>query len=304
MDSLVGFNNESQKVLGNYKKLFDQLAEYIEDAEDDIHELINVESKFPQNTNFNDNYFPKFDEAKQYLRDSLQKIRQMAGLIVTEVRGVKKKFLESLNKRKKSIFLKSSIDKMKDLMISTLDTMNLTVGTMVNLISSIETQNRKLSIMVQKNSAEYKAWKEKTRVNVYGTSTGFTIGMIIVDLLGCLGICSATNLVLTGSTAAAVERAIAEYSAELEKFKAITGKMLESGRDVDDTITEAIEILNTEIDLIDELTNSAETASDNINIYPEEMLRKYVEIREILIEGLTDLENAATNFLVEPINIF
>merc|ERR1719277_224666 len=105
-------------------------------------------------------------------------------------------------------------------MIETLETLKDALGkynsaleTFENLNSSIEKQNRKLEKMVTKDSAEFKAWTEGMRGGIYGTIAGTTTGCIVADALGALGICSAINAIVSGSTAAAVETEITKYAA-------------------------------------------------------------------------------------------
>ena len=79
--------------------------------------------------------------------------------------------------------------------------------------------------------------------------------------------------------------------------------MLESGKNVDKTIDEAIEILTKEIDLINIWSVRADVVSNNIEEYPEEFLKKYVSIRTVFQNGLTDLKEVALDFLSQPIDI-
>ena len=70
-----------------------------------------------------------------------------------------------------------------------------------NLNSSIAKQNGKLEKMVTKGSTEYEEWVTKTRAGSYGTLTGTTIGFIIADIFGCLGICWTSSAIAYGPTA-------------------------------------------------------------------------------------------------------
>merc|ERR1712244_106164 len=96
---------------------------------------------------FEDNYFPAYNEAKRYLRETRQGLRKLADRTVTEVRDLKI-LLEDLDKTNDTVLLKASLDKMKELMIETLETLkealekyNSAVETFDNLNSSIATQN-------------------------------------------------------------------------------------------------------------------------------------------------------------------
>merc|ERR1711988_949308 len=206
-----------------------------------------------------------------------------------------------------------------------------------NLNSSIAKQNGKLEKMVTKGSTEYEEWVTKTRAGSYGTLTGTTIGFIIADIFGCLGICSAvssssnvtTNITIeseidksksglenfvysaysaihaafSASTTYGIDDEIEKSTAELEKLKMITDRILESGERFDTTIKDAISILTDDIDLIKNWTSSAEVVNRNIEKYPEEYLKKYIAVRTIFVNGLDDLEKSAEDYLAQPVDI-
>merc|ERR1712203_1115990 len=169
VDSVVGFTEETRAVFNN-SDLFDTIAESLKIAEKNIQEM-DAELKLleDEELQFEDNYFPAYNEAKRYLRETRQGLRKLAGRTVTEVRDLKI-LLEDLDQHEDPILLYFSIDKMKDLMIETLERLtearkkyNSALETFEDLNSSIATQNRKIEKMVNKNSAEYKAWTQKLR---------------------------------------------------------------------------------------------------------------------------------------------
>jgi len=308
LDSLPGFAGETKAIFNN-SKLFEQVAEALKEAEQAIlqmdSELKLLES---EEVKFEDNYFPAYNEAKGYLRESRQNLRKLAGRTVNEVRDLKI-LLKDLDKSKDTVLLTASLERMKDLMIDTLETLKEALGkynsalvTFENLNSSIEKQNRKLVKMTTKNSAEYDAWIQELRGGIYGTIAGTTTACIIADALGALGICSAINAAISGSTAAGIEVKIKNYAAKLEEFKTITNRMLEAGRKFDTTINEAISIFTYEIDLINNWTTSAEVVNRNIDKYPEEFLKKYNVESIINVNGLDDLKKSAEDFLAQSID--
>jgi len=309
LDSIVGFNEETKSVFNN-SNLFEKMSASLKEAERNIHEMeVELKTLESDELQFEDNYFPAYNEAKSYLRETRQGLRKLAHRTVTDVRDLKL-LLEDLDKNEDTVLLKTAIGKMKDLMIKTLETLteakekyNSAVETFDNLNSAIATHNRKLEKMVNTNSAEYKAWTSKTRGGIYGTITATTVGCIIADILGALGICSAISLPTSVTAIAAIEVGIAEYRAEMEKLVTITGRMLKSGRTVDQDIKQAIDILTEEIDLINIWANSAEVVSNNIDNYPQEYLKKYISIRSVFINGLDDLKNASDTFLAQPVDI-
>jgi hypothetical protein len=309
IDSVVGFTEETKEVFDN-SELFEIISESLKVAEQNILEM-DAELKLleVEELQFEDNYFPAYNEAKRYLRETRQGLRKLADRTVKDV-GALKLLLEDLDKSNDPVLLKSSLDTMKDLMIETLEILkealekyNSALETFENLNSSIATQNRKLEKMVSKDSAEYEAWSTKLRGGIYGTIAGTAVGCIVADALGALGICSAVNAAISGATAAGIEAEIAKYAATLGKLKKITDRMLESGNNFDQNIHHAIDILTEEINVINNWANSAEVVNKNIDRYPQEYLTKYISIRNVFINGLDDLNNSAQQFLDQPVDI-
>jgi len=309
LDSLPGFTEEGKNILKN-SNLTETIAEALSEAEKNIREM-DAELKLleSEELQFKDNYFPAYNEAKSYLRQTRQALRKLADKTVKDVRDLKL-LLEDLDKTDDPFLLKTAIESMKNLMIDTLKTLeeavekyNSALDTFEKLNSSIKTQNRKMEKLVDKNSAEYKEWTHKARAGVYTAIGSTTVGLIIADIFGCLGICSAVGAVGSISASAGLETEIAKYSAKLETLKLITDRMLESGGKFDQTITEAITILTDEIELINKWTNSAEVVNRNIDKYPQKFLEKYKAIRNIFVDGLDDLSNSAQDFLDQPVDI-
>ena len=310
VDSVVCFTEETRAVFNN-TDLFETIAESLKEAEKNILEM-DAELKLLEKEEyaFEDNYFPAYNEAKSYLRETRQGLRKLADRTVADVRDMKF-LLETIDENNKDpFFLKKAISDMKNLMISTLETLteakekyNSALETFDNLNSAIATHHRKLEKMVNKNSAEYKAWTTKTRAGTYGSIAATTVGCIIADILVSFGACSAVSLPASITAGTAIEVAIAEYSAEMEKLVTITGRMLKNGKTVDQDINDAIDILTEEIDLINNWANSAELVSNNIDKYPQEYLKKYITIRTVFINGLDDLKIASETFLAQPVDI-
>jgi len=306
LESIVGFNEETKDIFDSI--MFEKISGSLQEAEQNILEMeVQLKTFESQELTFEDNYFPAYNEAKTYLRETRQDLRKLAHRTVTDVRDLKT-LLKALDENNKDpLFLKKAIAGMKALMIDTLETLkearekyNLALETFDNLKSTIATHNRKLEKMVNTNSAEYKAWTQNVRIGVYGTIGATTVGCIIADALGALGICSAVSIAASASAAAGIEVEITKYRIEMEKLVTITGRMLESGKSVDQEIKGAIDILTEEINLIVNWANSAEVVSKNIDNYPQEYLKKYISIRTVFINGLDDLKTAAEKFLAQP----
>merc|ERR1712079_130684 len=86
LESFINFNNETGKMLLN-SSLTEDVAKMLHEAEQKIIEM-EAELKFleSEELKFKDNYFPKFNEAKSYLRETRQELRKLAHRTVTDVR--------------------------------------------------------------------------------------------------------------------------------------------------------------------------------------------------------------------------
>merc|ERR1712241_624514 len=93
-----------------------------------------------------------------------------------------------------------------------------------------------------------------------------------------------------------IKFAIKRYNAKLEKLKEVTANMLESGESFEETIDNAMNILQMKISEISMSTESANVVSENKDS-PQQFLEKYQDISNELIKGLDNLYNSAETFL-------
>merc|ERR1719336_2590637 len=92
---------------------------------------------------------------------------------------------------------------------------------------------------------------------------------------------------------AQTEAAIERYNAKLEKLEELTDSMLESGNNFEETIDNAMNILNEKIEKIATSTESANLVSKN----KETFLTKFQDISSDLTTELDDLKKSAETFL-------
>merc|ERR1711953_1132841 len=307
--TLNKFNNETRSILNN-TNLFDVVAQNLQEAEKKILEMnANLKLLETDEVKFEGKYFPTFNDAKSSLRQTRQSLRKLADRTVNDVEDMKI-HLEALDKTDDPMELQFAMDRMKDLMVETLERLkeaeqkyNEALVSFENLNDSIKVHNIKLTKMVTKGTAEYEAWVEKCRGGVYGAAGGTTLTCIIADSLGALGICSAISAAGVGIAIAITEVKINEYTRTLEKMKKITDRMLQSGEEFDKSINEAIKNLSHEIDLIGQWSEAADNVSQNIQRYPATYLKKYKTLQRTFTNGINRLGNAAENFLAQPVDI-
>jgi len=295
-DSFPLFTAETKAIFTNFTRdLYNKVAENLEEAEKNIIQL-NIELKLleTEETKYKTDYIPEFNKAKRYLRESRQKLRKLADRTVKEVTSLKA-LLKDLDESKEMFLLDASLDKMKDLMIETLETLkealetyNSAQETFQNMNSLIKQQNIMLKKMLDEDTAEYEAWRSKAEKR--------KIACIIADVFGLLGLCSGINHLVHRGT-------MEKYTKMLEMLEGTTSRMMKSGEDFDITIKNAMTIVNSEIELIDKWSNNAEIVKKNIDKYPKESLKKYNSIRTIFVTGLDDLQKSAEEFLARPVEI-
>jgi len=336
---LNDFSNEPEKIFLN-GPWAEEVINILLEAEQNILDLsVELKTMETKEIQFNDTYLTTFNQAKSSLKQARRELRKLAERTVTDVRDMKI-FLGALDETKDSsdvnLALKIFMNRMKDLMIETLETLkktkekyNLALETMGGLNFKIKVVNRKLEKLVDKESEEYQAWAEKlAKAIIYGgvgilaggvVGATSTITCLFVDIFAfTFGACSTINAAVLGSTiipattaavvgtlvaTPAVQAAIAKYEAELVNLKNISDRMLESGHNFDQAINVTIGVLDDEIDIIGKWTQSAKTVSDNIEEYSVEFLRMFKPIRTIFVNGLDNLKKAAEDFLAQPKSI-
>merc|ERR1719471_1541367 len=306
--------------------MFLNVAASLREAETAILEIDGELKTFEnEDLQFEDHYFPAYNEAKQYLRMSRQNLRGLADRTVKEVKALKV-LLSDLDESSNPDILMMSMDNMKDLMIKTLAALKESLGnyslageTFRNLNSSIKKHDRKLEKSLEetletlnstRNVVEKGWWCDNIGLGCNNnnmrsrTEQTKSEAFILADIYGCIGECPANN------SSSTMESGIEKYVAKLEKLaarlrnlKKITKRILESGECFETAIKDPIDILNDQIEQMNNWTNSPEVPNSNIDNNPEEYMKKYKAVKTIFVNGLNDLKNSAEDFLYQPIDI-
>merc|ERR1712038_1075001 len=122
LESFISFSKKTGDILDN-SKLTKKVVESLLGAEQNLLEMevdlktLKYEVKELQIVG---NYFPEYNEAKSYVRETRQELRELAHRNVKDVRDMKI-LLEDPNID--AVVLKISLDKMNNLMIETLETL-------------------------------------------------------------------------------------------------------------------------------------------------------------------------------------
>merc|ERR1719278_940843 len=305
---LESFSDEIGEIFNN-SDLTKNVVESLQAAETIILEM-EVKLKTLQyevaDLRIEDNYFPKYNKAKSHLRETRQKLRELAHRTVAEVRDLKI-LLEAVNED--SVLLGVSIDKMWGMTNETLKGLEEARGnyesalTVFNdLISSVKTQN--LDKMLTEESDDQQVWEATVTAAVREPCEKRNMKIMEKKNIKMMEE-ENENMKMKMENCSTIDATteIADFEAELKDLKTTTDNILKRGTNFNETIKKAIEILTNKIELISTKTKIAGKVSENINQYPEESLKKFEAIRMDFIDGLDDLNIAAEPFLKQPVDI-
>jgi len=292
LDGLVDFSHETRNLLKD-PKLLEKVSKSLEDAENNILEmeahLKNLQSKVPGLSNV-DNYFPKFNEAKSYLRQTRQELRELAHRTKAEVNNMNI-LLDDLDNNKDPVLLTATIDRMKILMKETKERLfeaknkyQSANEAFDNLISSLKVQNGITADFLRETEAEFIEDKDYTEIVRYNCkiASWFTFGL-----------CSLIHHFVN-------EVPLETARVELIALRAETDRFLNGATILYADVGAAINVMAKELDQINVWEVSAEQVSQNIVTYPEKYLREIKIIRDTFRRGLNDLYTAANQFLANP----
>jgi len=303
--------NVSSGVLNKAQDTFRNLTVWLKEADENIEKLVEemeevkLDAKKIQN-----NFIDKYLKSKTELRRVRQNLRKLAYKTVTASEDIKL-LLDAMENNPDPVLQQAQVATMKDLLKETkisLTDANEKYNTAVDILSSLSFDMKqlieKLDRSITNGTEEYENWTSKVRWGAYGGAGSLAAGLLVADILGCLGICSAIGTPTSIATAAiAVESAIDEYSGKLQLFQTRVETIQEKVGGMDELVKSAVEALKDEIDILDRWDSSAETVSFNFDSYSEEKLKKFEALRKIVRRGIDALQANAQEFLEQPVNI-
>lgn len=176
---------------------------------------------------------------------------------------------------------------------------------MIDIESRMKSLSLNLEIRANENSDEYKSFADKVRTGTYGGCGGLAVGMIIADVLGCSGICSASvTTTCIGAGVSTVEGILASYRNSIAEFLEKTNNIKESIGGMEKAVIEAVNVLEAELDIINEWAEISDNLSNRIEDYPLKVLQKFEVIRKIFLRNVIDLGEVAQKFLNQPVSFF
>jgi len=289
LEYIVHFNNETRNLL-NSSRLLGSVSDDLLAAEKNILEmeieLNNLQEHVPNMTDPTI-YFPEFNEAKHYLRQTRQELRGLSFITLDEVEDVTL-LLNALDRSPNITILKLALAGMKDLMIKTLKILKVAnekygeaLKTFDNLVSSVEEQKgivNQTLIAVKEQFLKDKARTDQQILDCQIAAV-FTLGL-------CPLINHYVNVV-----------PFRKSSDKLADLESKTDNLLARTKILKEDVKEAFFVVSEEINLISSWTISAEVVNNNIDIYPAKYLAKMELIRNVFINGTIGLKDAAEKYL-------
>jgi len=289
LEYIVHFNNETRNLL-NSSRLLGSFSDDLLAAEMNIlemeTELNNLRELVPALTN-ETNYFPEFNEAKFYLRQTRQELRELAERTLGEVKGLTF-LLNALDISPNITILKLALAGMKDLMIKTLKILKVAnekyrkaEETFDNLVSSVEEQKDIVNEALIASKEQFLKDEASTKKKILDCKIAAFI---------TFGLCSLINHYVNVVP-------LGKSRDKLADLELKTDSVLTRTKTLKLDIDEAIIVLSEEIDQINIWAISAEVVNNNIDIYPAEYLAKMKLMRDVFFNGLVDLKDVAENYL-------
>merc|ERR1712079_108069 len=291
LENLLGFSRQAGKLLSN-SKLLVNVSQSVEEAENNVYKmqqhLKSMQSRIPA-LEHQEDFFPEYNEAKSFLRQTRQGLRELAQRTKTEV-DFMNIFLDALDLDKSDlpVILKASVDRLKILMVETKERLeeakekyNSAKVAYDNLVDSLtlhKTVTADFLKQADDNVTAIIKHNIKLRYQCYWAS------------VVTLGLCNLIHHFVN-------EVPLKDAIEELEDLKEEIDTFMRDATDVSVNVEAAIEIVTEELNHINYWETSADQVSENIDEYPEEYLREYPTIRDTFRTGLNDLYEFANQFL-------
>ena len=97
-----------------------------------------------------------------------------------------------------------------------------------------------------------------------------------------------------------MESAIIHYQAELEKLVNIGKSVIQNIDDLNETMEEAIDFLESEMAIIFKWEISAENVNNKIALFSVEELKQFAGFQKVFVRGVDELMDVAQKYLDRP----
>jgi len=311
-DALIDGAGLSEDVTKQLKDAAKKVDEILKKAEKKMAEITEkIGNLGVQSTTITKEAFDKYDAVKKSLRLARRKLRKLADKTKTaceELENYLEAWDNNVDNGDKKTYLKEQFTIMEDLMKESLDILGKAereyeqaIDDIVAVNSKLRDFNRGVKKMLDTNSEEHESWVSGVRAGAYTTAGSVTVGMIIADVFGCLGICSAVGTTIGWGTAvAAAESSIAEVTAKIEELEALGESVKADVGQVKQDTDKLINLLEREVDIIGRWKNNAENLHkklDRVDLAKFERLPLY---RNTYSMALARLRGSVEEYLAQP----
>ena len=264
LDTFIQFNNLSKTVFDAAESRIKDLTKLTEEAQK-IMDNMNAQLKSleQKDKEFKNEYYTKFMQAKTDIRIVRNQLKKLASKTMAVVRSLKL-LLSDVDKNGDAMLLKLSLKKLKDFMTESLKILEDSTTNYYNSMKVFDKLNAKFQSLktevdyaLMKNQAEYENKASDIRTKAY-TYTAL-----------CL-LLPPTCILAYPATAGIIESNLSHYRGDLEFFKTVSKDMIKSSEKINEKVKEAIQMFNTEIQMIDAWINSVDIVSKNIDDFPTE----------------------------------
>jgi len=304
------------------------IKEYVEEAQKEINDIyVKIEVITGGENKFNKSIIHVFNKVKAELRQSRQELITLA----QETKILTQDVIDLLDHEEKLNIaeVELSINSLKELLERTrvlLNTAKTKYNTAINVMESVQTdldlKLMELEKLSNAYSEKYKKWRkqleqgvqpeeygEELRSGVYSGCSAVTIGMILADIFGCFGICSATATSSCWAAAiASVESSIADYrnAVKVKDVENRANAVIASIGNLDETVKNAINGLNYELHILLKWEATARKVESKLGkkSFEPKILSAAKRIRKTLVRNVKELNYVAQEFLALPTSLF
>jgi len=313
MNNIVEKVNTPKDAITETIKVSAKIKEYVEQAQKEINNIYGKIAAITEGeATLKKSFVHDFNKVKAELRESRQELRALAQETKTLTQDVIDLLDHeeelNINEVELSITsLKELLDRTKELLENAKSKYNTAISVMESVQSELKLKVVELEELSNQNSDKYKKYEKEVRGGVYGSCGAVTVGMIIADVFGCLGICSASATSACWATGIiSVEATLETYRNAIKDMEDRTKAVQASIGTLDDTVKNAISGLNYELDILIKwkaISGTIDSKLGKKNFEPK-ILSATKRIRKTLIRNVKELNNVAKEFLALPTSLF
>jgi len=301
------------KVFKQSAKIVDEIMKKTEKKMEEITELIGSVGR--ETIRITKDVYTKYRATRKNVRAARRRLRSLADKTKTACEDLEL-YLEGwdneYDNQEKKFYLQEQLSIMEALVTESITILKEAEKIYETAIDNIDGVNanlqdfgREMKKMLDTQSAEYNSWTTALRGSVYGTNGVVSIGLLVGDCLGCLGICSSVgNAITWGTTISIVEANIATVTAKLEELEVLVESASADVNALRNTIPQLIQALEHELNIVSDWRRDAEKLDEKLDTLDLEKFARMSLYRRSFEKKLVALRESAENYLNQPVQLF